>query len=413
MYQNAALLALFLLVYSAVAGRVERSWISGPIVFTSAGLLLGPVGLDILHLNVTTEGLRILAELTLAMVLFTDAANADLATIRYHVNLPGRLLLIGLPLTIVLGFLLAEVMFPWLDVLEMALLAAILAPTDAALGKPVVTSREVPAPIREGLNLESGLNDGLCVPVVVILLGMAAVSTRTEGGTMMHMARVVTEEIGIGLVIGLALTGCAALMLRLAGNHGWMGANWLEVPVVALAAACFAAAQAMGGSGFIACFVGGLMLNQLRGSVGAPVMEGAESVGETLALLTWIVFGAAVIGPMIGRFTWAALLYAVLSLTVIRMLPVYLCLSRTGMSMAEKLFMGWFGPRGLASIVFAIIVFNARLPGNDTVLPVIVITVLLSVVTHGVTANFLLRSMRFGDPVPVRRDNPESGADAG
>ena len=406
MYQNAALLALFLLIYSAVAGRVERSWISGPIVFTSVGLLLGPVGLNILHLNVTTEGLRILAELTLAMVLFTDAANADLGTVRHYVNLPGRLLLIGLPLTIVLGFLLAAVMFPLLDILEMALLAAILAPTDAALGMPVVTNREVPAPIREALNLESGLNDGLCVPVVVILLGLA-VGTQIEGGTMMHMARVVTEEIGIGLAIGLAMTGCAALMLRMAGNHGWTGANWLEVPVVALAAACFAAAQAMGGSGFIACFVGGLMLNQLRGSVGAPVMEGAESIGETLALLTWIVFGAAVIGPMIGRFTWAALLYAVLSLTVIRMLPVYLCLSRTGMSMAEKLFMGWFGPRGLASIVFAIIVFNARLPGNDTVLAVIVITVLLSVVALGVTANFLLRSMRFGDPVPMPRHGPQ------
>ena len=145
----------------------------------------------------------------------------------------------------------------------MALLAAILAPTDAALGKPVVTNREVPAPIREALNLESGLNDGLCVPVVVILLGLA-VGTQIEDGTMMHMARVVTEEIGIGLVIGLAMTGCAALMLRMAGKHGWTSPHWLEVPVVALAAACFAAAQAMGGSGFIACFVGGLMLNSLR-----------------------------------------------------------------------------------------------------------------------------------------------------
>ena len=166
MYQNAALLALFLLIYSAVAGRVERSWISGPIVFTGVGLLLGPVVLDILHLNVTVEGLRIVAELRLAMVLFTDAAKADLGTVRYHVNLPGRLLLIGLPLTIVLGFLSAAVIFPWLGVLEMALLAAILAPTDAALGQPVVTNREVPAPIREALNLESGLNDGLCVPIV-------------------------------------------------------------------------------------------------------------------------------------------------------------------------------------------------------------------------------------------------------
>ena len=279
--------------------------------------------------------------------------------------MPGRLLLIGLPLTIILGFLLAAVMFPWLEILEIALLAAILAPTDAALGKPVVTNRDVPAPIREALNLESGLNDGLCVPIVVILLGLA-VGTRIEDGNMMHMARVVTEEIGIGLVIGLAMTGCAALMLRMASEHGWTSPHWLEVPVVALAGACFTAAQAMGGSGFIACFVGGLMFNQLRGrgSYKEGILEGAESIGETLALLTWVVFGAAVIDRMIHLFTWSALLYAVLSLTVIRMLPVYLCLAGTGMSVGEKLFVGWFGPRGLASVVFGIIVFDPNCPAT-------------------------------------------------
>jgi NhaP-type Na+/H+ or K+/H+ antiporter len=297
-------------------------------------------------------------------------------------------------------------MFPWMGVLEMALLAAILAPTDAALGKPVVTSRAVPAPIREALNLESGLNDGLCVPIVVILLGLA-VGTQIEGGTMMHMARVVTEEIGIGLAVGLAMTGCAVLMLRMADSHGWTSPHWLEVPVVALAAACFAAAQAIGGSGFIACFAGGLMLNSLRGRHKQATLEGAESIGETLALLTWVVFGAAIIGRMIELFTWQALLYAILSLTVIRMLPVYLCLVGTEISMAEKLFMGWFGPRGLASIVFAIIVVNARLPGNDTLVAVIGITVLLSVVAHGVTANYLLRLMRFGDPASLQHGRNE------
>jgi sodium/hydrogen antiporter len=224
---------------------------------------------------------------------------------------------------------------------------------------------------------------------------------------MTHIARVVTEEIGIGLVIGVVMTGCAALMLRIADKHGWTSPHWLEVPVVALAGACFAAAQAMGGSGFIACFVGGLTLNPLRRGCNQAILGGAESVGETLALLTWVVFGAAVVGRMIELFTWTALLYSVLSLTVIRMLPVYLCLVGTGINPAERLFMGWFGPRGLASIVFAIIVVNARLPGNDTMMAVIGITVLLSVVAHGVTANFLLRAMRFGDPVRL----PQGGAE--
>jgi NhaP-type Na+/H+ or K+/H+ antiporter len=197
MYQNAAILAAFLLIYSAIAGRIERSLISGPIVFTAAGFILGPDGLDVLRLNITGEGLRLLAELTLAMVLFTDAANADFGIVRRNLGLPERLLLIGLPLTIILGFLVAAIVLPTLSILEMALLAALLAPTDAALGQPVVTNPTVSPVTREALNLESGLNDGICVPIVVLLLGLA-VGTQMEGATVGDVARVVVEAIGIG-----------------------------------------------------------------------------------------------------------------------------------------------------------------------------------------------------------------------
>ena len=221
MYQNAAVLAAFLLIYSSVAGRVERSWISGPIVFTGVGLILGPDGLGVLRLDIGGEGLRTLAEATLAMVLFTDAANADFAVVRRNLGLPERLLLVGLPLTILLGFLTAAFVFPSLGVLEMALLAAMLAPTDAALGKPVVTNQAVPAVMREALNLESGLNDGICVPIVVLLIGLA-VGIQIEGDKTVHAARVVIEEIGIGALIGTALTWftfkCCALPSGEAGS---------------------------------------------------------------------------------------------------------------------------------------------------------------------------------------------------
>jgi NhaP-type Na+/H+ or K+/H+ antiporter len=225
------------------------------------------------------EGLRLLAELTLAMVLFTDAANADFSIVKRNLGLPERLLLIGLPLTIVLGFLVAAVVFPRLEVLEMALLGAMLAPTDAALGKPVVTNPTVPAAMREALNLESGLNDGTCVPIVVLLLGLA-VGTQIEGGTVAHVARVVIEAIGIGLITGLVLTWLTTLMLRFAQGRGWIGEHWVEIPIVALAAACFSAAQALGGSGFIACFVGGLLLSGLGARHKEELLRGAEHMGE-------------------------------------------------------------------------------------------------------------------------------------
>lgn len=392
MYENAAMLAVFLLIYSAIAGRIERSLISGPIVFTAAGFILGADVLGILRIHIDGEGLRLLAELTLAMVLFTDAANSDFTIVKRNLGLPERLLLIGLPLTIVLGLLVAAVVFPRLAILEMALLAAMLAPTDAALGKPVVTNPTVPAMMREALNLESGLNDGICVPIVVLLLGLA-VGTQIEGGTVAHVARVVIEAIGIGLVVGLALTWLTTVMLRFAERRGWISEHWVEIPIVALAAACFAAAQALGGSGFIACFVGGLLLSGLGARHKQELLRGAEHMGEALALLTWVIFGGIVVARMIDRVTWSALLYAILSLTVIRMLPVYLCLLGTKTSVADKLFIGWFGPRGLATIVFAVLVLDEHLPGNDTIMLAAGWTVLLSVIAHGVTANPLVRRM--------------------
>jgi NhaP-type Na+/H+ or K+/H+ antiporter len=392
MYQNAAFLAGFVLIYSAVAGRVERSWISGPMVFTAIGFLLGPDALNVLHLEISGEGLRLLAEMTLAMVLFTDAANADFGVVRRNLGLPERLLLVGLPLTIVLGFLLAWAVFPHMQLLELALLAALLAPTDAALGKPVVANPTVPAAMREALNLESGLNDGICVPIVVLLLGFA-VGIEIEGGTAGHVARVVIEAIGFGAAIGLGLTWFAVRMLRFAERQGWIGEHWVEIPIVALAAACFAAAQAAGGSGFIACFAGGLLLSGLGSGHKKEFLRGAEHIGEALALVTWVVFGAIVVARLIDRATWPALLYAVLSLTLVRMLPVFLCLVGTRTSTADKLFIGWFGPRGLATIVFAILVLDEKLPGNDTIMLAAGWTVLLSVVAHGVTATPLVKAI--------------------
>ena len=393
MYQNATILAIFLLLYSAVSGRVGRSWLSGPIVFLAGGLILGPEALGVLQLTVDAEGVRLLAEAALAMVLFTDAANADFAVLRRNLGVPGRLLLIGLPLTILLGFAAAAIAFPRLDLLEMALLAAILAPTDAALGKPVVANRDVPAQVRESLNVESGLNDGICVPVVVILLGLA-VGTQKEGYGALHMARIVAEQIGIGLVVGLAVTSSAALLLRGAVERGWMSEDWVELPVVAAAAACYAGAQAIGGSGFIACFAGGLVVSWLAPRRKHDLLRGAEGAGETLSLLTWVAFGALGVGQLVGRISLPVLLYAALSLTAIRMVPVFLCLARTGLTASDKLFIGWFGPRGLASIVFGVIVLNEHLPGNDIVAEAVVATVLLSVIAHGVSANPLVALLR-------------------
>jgi len=390
MYIELAILALFIFCYSLVAGRVERAAASGPIVFVVAGLLMGPLVLGWFDGSVSNTGLRVLADLTLALILFIDAANADLAILKRQFRIPSRMLLFGLPGVIFLGTLTAALLFDTLSLFEAAILGTMLAATDAALGKAVVTNKAVPTQIREGLNIESGLNDGLCVPILFVLIALA-IGSGAEGGSTTFALKLVAEELGIGLVVGLGLTAIGTWAFAWCRDKGWVTEIWKQVTVVALAIACFSVAQSLHGSGYIAAFTGGLLFGFRAKDATHRLVLAAEGTGETLALLTWFVFGAAVIGQSIEYFTWEMLVYALLSLTVIRMLPVFLSLSGTGESTSSKLFLGWFGPRGLASIVFAIIVINKDVPEGKFIAMVVVLTVFFSLVAHGVSANPLAR----------------------
>ena len=386
MYETLTLIAVFVFLYSISSGGLERTLFSGAVVFAAFGVMFGPLGLDFLSLNIEREGLRTLAELTLALVLFIDAANANLDVLRQNVRIPRNLLLISLPLTILFGFGAGVLIFGGLTLIEIAILATILAPTDAALGKAVVTNDAVPANIREGLNFESGLNDGICVPILFIFLALAS-KNGIEGNTTMHAILLVVEEIGIGVIVGAGLAALGSWLLKQFNDRGWVTETWKQLPVIALAVACFALAQYIGGSGFIACFVGGLLFGWIAKDHKHKLLFAAEGGADTLALITWVVFGSAVIGHTLHKFTWEPLIYAVLSLTVIRMLPVFLVLIGTQLRTDEKLFAGWFGPRGLATIVFVVIVMNANLPGGDTIALTAVYTIVLSVVLHGISAN--------------------------
>jgi NhaP-type Na+/H+ or K+/H+ antiporter len=388
MYAELAIFALFVFCYSIVAGRVERAAASGPIVFVFAGLIMGPYGLAWFDGNVSRMWIRILADLTLATILFIDAANANLRVLKKHAQIPSRMLLLGLPIVIGLGTVTALLLFDQLTIYQAAILGTMLAATDAALGKAVITNQAVPSRIREGLNFESGLNDGLCVPVLLLFIALA-LGAEESGGASMGLV-VLAEELGIGLAVGLVLAGGGYLMLRWCHEHGWVTAVWVQITSVALAISCFAIAQSLHGSGYIAAFVGGLLFGFLSKET-HKLVHPAEGIAETLALLTWFIFGAAVIGQSFGQFTWKMLIYALLSLTVIRVVPIFLSLIGTGERVGTKLFLGWFGPRGLASIVFAVIVINEGVPEARFLAMIVVLTVFLSLISHGISANPLAR----------------------
>ena len=389
MYIELAILALFIAVYSMVAGRIERSVISGPIIFVLAGFLIGPFGFGWLKGDATSSDLRTLADLTLALILFIDAANADMSILKRQFKIPSRMLLLGLPGVIALGFGLAVLMFDGLTLYEAAILATMLAATDAALGKAVITNKAVPARIREGLNVESGLNDGICVPIVLFFIALAV--SGEHGSSDASAIALVAQELGIGMAVGLGLALVGATLLRWCWKQGWVTEIWMQVTVVGLAIASFAIAQSLHGSGYIAAFTGGMLFGYLAKDATHKLVLAAEGTGETLALVTWMLFGAMVIGPALKLFTWEVVVYALLSLTVIRVLPIFLSLAGTGESISSRLFLGWFGPRGLASIVFAIIVINAEVPGGEFLALVVICTVFLSLIAHGISANPLAK----------------------
>jgi NhaP-type Na+/H+ or K+/H+ antiporter len=389
MYLELAIVALFIFTYSLVAGRVERSVISGPMIFVIAGFLLGPFSLGWVTGDATRSDLRTLADLTLALILFIDAANTDLGVLKREFRIPSRMLIIGLPGVILFGFGLAVLMFEGLSLYAAAILATMLAATDAALGKAVITNKDVPARLREGLNVESGLNDGICVPIVLFFVALAG--SGGHGDDSASALALVVQELGIGMAVGLGLAALGVALLRWCWKQGWVTKIWIQVSVVGLAFASFALAQSLHGSGYIAAFTGGMLFGRLAKDATHKLVLAAEGIGETLALMTWLLFGAMVIGKAFNLLNWQVVLYALLSLTVIRVVPIFLSLTGTGESVPSKLFLGWFGPRGLASIVFAIIVINAEVPGAEFLALVVTCTVLLSLVAHGMSANPLAK----------------------
>lgn len=385
-YQILAIIAAFVFCYCLVATRLERTKFNGPLVFVACGLILGPYCLGLVAMDVDGETLKTLAEITLAVVLFTDSAGANLPVLMRFRRLPARLLLIGLPLTIGLGFLTGCLLYNNLTWIELALLATMLAPTDAALGQAVINDDAVPSSVREGLNVESGLNDGICVPVLLLFLAISSDSLPT-GAVLSQMLELPLQAIGIGTLVGIvsAVVGCVSINGSVQRN--WLDGAWTQIPVIALALVCFSISQWLGGSGFIACFVGGLIFGGLIQRQKAALLKAADGTGDVLSMITWFIFGALFIGDCLLAPQWQAIVYALLSLSVIRILPVCLAVIGMGLETDSKLFMGWFGPRGLASIVFIVMVNEANLPGADTLVQAVTWTVLLSVILHGITAN--------------------------
>ena len=374
-----ATVGLVLLLVAAVSRRLSSTPITPAMVVVVIGVLVGPLVLDDLTVGPTSSTVRRLAEATLAVVLFSDSSRINLSVLRREASLPVRLIGIGLPLTIALGALVALALFGTFSLSEALILGVILAPTDAGLGSAVVTDPRLPQRVRQSLNVESGLNDGICVPILLIVL-------ETTAGGASHAASVIGEEIGFGLIGGIAAGALAAEIVILAGARHLIDDAWRQIIPVAAAGFAYGIAVALGGSGFIAAFTAGAVFGLMARETSTTAMRFTEETGALFNGITFLVFGAVLLGPALEHVSWQIALYAVLSLTIVRMLPVAISLWGAKARGPTVAFIGWFGPRGLASIVFAVIVEDTSQIHAGAILTACYLTVGLSVLVHGLSA---------------------------
>ena len=373
-----------LFVFSLASRRLERTVITAPIVFTVAGMLMFPSLAGILKAGGTPNILLHLAEIGLVLLLFTDASRTDLKVLRSIENLPVRLLSTGMLLTIFLGAVLARLVFPDLTLWEAGIVSAILAPTDAGLGQIIVTSTRVPMRIRQALNVEAGLNDGLSVPFLLFFVALSAASIEGPGASLL---RFIVEQLGFGVLVGVVIGLVGGWLLNWASRMGWMTEPFRQIAVVTLPLLCLVVSAMVDASMFIAAFVAGLAVQVRFKEAGKHSVEFAEEWGQLVNLGVFFLFGMAVVRDW-PHFTAASWLYAFLSLTVVRMLPVALALIGTHLSAASVVFMGWFGPRGLSSIVLGLVYLEEQLhlPGESTIRYAVTATVVLNIFAHGLSA---------------------------
>jgi len=396
------LTTLIFLSYAFFSKRLKGTLLTAPLLFVGAGLFLGQFGIGLIDIDIGHSSIHMIAEFTLILVLFSDASTINVKRLLHYKAVPLRMLGLGVPLGIGIGALLAAPLFPAFSIFELALLAAILAPTDAALGQAVVTDPVVPEDVRQSLNVESGLNDGIALPVILMFAACAQAGAHTDGdlwGWVVFGAK----QIIFGPLVGIAVGCGAARLVDFTVDRGWMSGAAEGIAVVSTAILAYTAAELVHGNGFISAFVAGLVFGNSVRHTCSQLFEFMESEGQLLTLFTFFLFGAAMLPESLHDIALPAIVFALLSLFVIRPAAIALSLTGAPVDWASKAFYGWFGPRGLASVLFALlIVEGAPIEHGQPIFNIVMLTVLFSVILHGMSAAPLAK--RYGSRFPETTD---------
>ncbi|MDJ0833070.1 MAG: sodium:proton antiporter [Gammaproteobacteria bacterium] len=378
------ILAAFI-VYSLLSKAIGRTVLTLPMLFVTLGYLLSFPLQQAASPELIHDAKILLGEITLVLVLFSDASHVNFSRLRQHWKLPTRMLLIGMPLSIALGTAVAYWLNPASGLAMALLTAAVLTPTDAALGQAVVSSPEVPDRLRQTVNVESGINDGLALPFVLLGAIFAAAGmgqAETDG-----LIAATLYQITLGPIAGIIVGWSVARIMEWSQNRDLMSESAGGVVFLSTAFAAYLLAEAIGGNGFIAAFVAGMVFgNSYRHDIHF-ISEFMEGAGQILTMSAFLVFGAFLLPEGIAHMSTQAVILGILFLTLVRMFPIYISLLGTGLATREKLFLGWFGPRGIASILFTLLMMDRfDFPNEQELLACVSMTVGLSVLLHGISA---------------------------
>lgn len=393
-YLVIAFIGALFLIYSLTLRQLEKTEVTGPMFFVIGGITLANlVPNNGGELRAGVDLLLPFIELTLSIFLFSDAAKSKLSVLRHSFQYPGLLLFVALPLTLLLGIAVGLFLFAELSLIQAALIAIILTPTDAALSKGLLSSSEVPEKIREGINTESGLNDGLCVPVFLIFILLA--KNPESAITTSHVVSVFSRELGIALLVAITSISIFIPSLNFAMKRHYFAQNTSPFLLLGFAMAVFSVTQYLHGSGFIAVFVAGLLFDKFSTkTVRTELIEDSEHIADFTSLMIWCLFGYACAYLVLPKLNFEIVTYALLSTTLIRIIPVMLSLLFTSLNLKERFTFAWFGPRGLASIVFTLMVIDEQIENKFQIASIAMTTILFSVFIHGISTKPIADSFK-------------------
>ena len=392
MHNNETILLITLVVlgYGYYSKFLLNLNISGPMVFTAIGVMLSSIGFKLVNISINSELITITAEIALIIILFSDASSLKLKRLKYEWSIPFRLLVIGLPLTIVFTTFIASLMFTHEEIIYLLLMSLLLAPTDAALGKAVVSDIKVPQQIRDSINVESGLNDGIVFP---ILLGVIAIIVAKEStSSNVEWLTYIAKQIFFGAFFGAFIGYINAKLSNKTILKDRIEVAYKNLIPIAIAIFAYYIAEYFGGNGFIAAFFAGMFLGNYNEGLKGNVENFMESESELLVLISFMFFGLTFIPSTIEYWNMEVLFFSLLSLTALRMIPVAFSLIGSKLDFMSVLFIGWFGPRGIASILYLLIVVDevVSIKAHETIYSIITLTILLSIFLHGLSARILV-----------------------